>query len=75
LNTINTWIGQNLEAPSSKRATIMSISNFAGFIGVAAFSPLYGYWAELYTINTALLLSASGMFVVPVLFLMLKEKD
>ena len=66
---------QNLEAPSSKRATVMSISNFSGFIGVAAFSPIYGYLAELYTINTALLLSACGMFIVPVLFLMLKEKN
>jgi len=66
---------QNLEVTSSKRATVMSISNFAGFIGVAAFSPLFGYWAELYTINTAVLLSACGIFVAPVLFLALKEKN
>lgn len=66
---------QNLEVSSSNRATVMSISNFAGFIGVAVFSPIYGYWAELYTINTALLISACGMFIVPVIFLMLEEKN
>jgi len=65
----------NLEVSSSKRATIISTSNFMGQLGMAIFAPFIGYWAELYTINTAFMISAILMFIVPVLFLFLKEKN
>jgi MFS family permease len=65
----------NLEVSSSKRATIISASNFLGQLGVAIFAPMIGYFAELYTINTAFKISAIIMFSVPILYLFLKDKN
>lgn len=65
----------NLETSSSKRATIISISNFMGQLGIAILAPFIGYWAELYTINTAFKISAILMFLGPLLYLFLKDKD
>lgn len=64
----------NLEVDSSKRATVISASNFMGELGVAIFVPFIGYIAEIYTINTAFKLSAILMFIVPILFLFLKGR-
>jgi len=64
----------NAEVSSSKRATIISISNFLGQLGVAIFAPFIGYFAELYTINTAFMISASLLFPVVVIFFFIKEK-
>lgn len=65
----------NLEVESRKRATILSSSNFMRQLGLAIFAPFVGYWAELYTINTAFMISAVLLFSVPILFLFLKEKN
>lgn len=64
----------NAEVSSSKRATIISINNFLGQLGVAIFAPFIGYFAELYTINTAFMISAALMFSVTIIFLFLKDK-
>lgn len=65
----------NLEITSNKRATILSTSNFIGQLGIAIFAPFIGYLADLYTINTAYLISALVLFIVPILYLFLKEKN
>ncbi len=64
----------NLEVSSSKRATIISTFNFLGQLGLAVFSPMIGYFADLYTINTAFKISSLFMFMVPVLYVFLKDK-
>jgi len=65
----------NLEVSSKQRATIASISNFIGELGTAIFIPFVGYLADLYTINTAFKLSAIIMFIIPLLYLFLKDKN
>jgi|TARA_Y100000310_G_scaffold307233_1_gene349152 MFS family permease len=65
----------NVEVPSSKRATIISISNFLGQLGVAIFAPFIGYFAELYTINTAFMISAIFMFSATILFFFVKNRE
>ena len=65
----------NLEVSSNKRATIISASSFLGQLGVAIFAPMIGYFAELYTINTAFKISALIMLSVPILYLFLKDKN
>lgn len=64
----------NAEVSSSKRATVISINNFLGELGVAIFAPFIGYFAELYTINTAFMISAILMFSVTIIFFFLKNK-
>lgn len=64
----------NAEVSSSKRATIISINNLLGELGVAIFSPFIGYFAELYTINIAFMISAALMLSVTFIFLFIKEK-
>ena len=64
----------NMEATSSKRATIISINNFAGQLGVAIFMPFVGYIADFYTINTAYLLSGIMLVSTVVIFSFLKER-
>lgn len=56
-------------------ATVMSASTFMGQVGFAMFAPIIGYLTDLYTINTAFVISALMLFAVPVLFLFLKEKE
>ncbi|MBD3313481.1 MFS transporter [Candidatus Woesearchaeota archaeon] len=63
----------NLEVPSSRRATIISVYNLFIRVGVAILAPFIGYLAELYNINTAFKISAGLMFTVPVLYLFLKN--
>lgn len=65
----------NKEAPSSKRATIISTQSFLGHVGLAIFAPLVGYFADIYTINTAFAISALLTFIVPILYLFLHEKE
>ncbi len=65
----------NVEVTSRNRATVMSASNFMGQVGFAMFAPILGYLADLYTINTAFVISALMLFAVPVLFMFLREKE
>ena len=64
----------NSEISSSKRATVISINNFLGQLGLAIFAPFIGYFAEIYTINTAFMISAALMFSVTIIFFFLKDK-
>ena len=65
----------NIEVSSSKRATIISMYNFVGQLGMAIFVPFLGYFADLYSINTAYLLSASLMFLAVIVVFFIKEKN
>ena len=65
----------NKETDSRKRATILSFNNFAGHLGLAIATPFIGYFADLFTINTAFQLSSILFLTVPVLFISLKEKE
>lgn len=64
----------NDEVSSSKRATVLSVNSFIGKLGLAIISPFFGYVADLYTINTAAQISAVIMLIVPLMFLLLREK-
>ncbi|NOQ55343.1 MAG: MFS transporter [Nanohaloarchaea archaeon] len=64
----------NLEVTSRNRATVMSASTFMGQLGFAIFAPIIGYLADLYTIDTAFMISALMLFAVPVLFMFLRVK-
>jgi hypothetical protein len=52
----------------------MSSYSFITRIGMAVVIPFIGYFAELYTINAAFRISALLVFIVPVLYLGIKEK-
>jgi MFS family permease len=65
----------NIEVPSSKRATVISMYNFMGQLGIAILIPFVGYFADLYNINTAFKVSAVIMFIVPIMYFFLKDKD
>ena len=64
----------NIDTESRKRATVMSSYSFITRIGMAVVIPFIGYFAELYTINAAFRISALLVFIVPVLYLGIKEK-
>ncbi len=64
----------NAEVSSSKRATVVSINNFLGQLGVAICAPFMGYFADLYTINTAFMSSGILMFSVVGVFMFLRDK-
>jgi len=65
----------NLEVASSRRATIISINNFMGQLGVAIVVPIFGYFADLYTIQVAVQLSSVLVLIVPIMFLLLRDKN
>ena len=63
----------NLETQSSIRATILSGYNLMRFIGVAMFTPLLGYFAQIYNISIGFRIGAAIMFIIPILFLFLRK--
>jgi len=65
----------NLEVESGERATMNSIMNLTRGVGIAIFAPLVGYWADLYSINTAYKFSALVLLSVPIIYLFLKERN
>lgn len=65
----------NIEVASSKRATVSSISSFVGQLGIAIVAPIFGYFADIFTINTVLQLSCVAVLIAPILLLFLKEKN
>jgi len=65
----------NLEISASKRATTLSALNFVKQIGIVIFVPFLGYFADLYTINTAFMIAAFLMFTSVIVALFLKEKN
>jgi MFS family permease len=65
----------NIEVSSKKRATIISMYNFMGQLGMAIFVPFLGYFSDLYTINTAYMVSASLMFLAVLFVFFVEEKN
>ncbi len=65
----------NQEVDSGKRATVLSVYNFVGHLGLAIAMPLIGFYAEIFTITTAFQLSAILVLIVPILFIFIKNKD
>lgn len=65
----------NRETPSEMRATVMSIRSFIIRLLFASLSPFLGYYADIYSINDALLLSSIIFFVLggTILILVLKS--
>lgn len=63
----------NAETTSSKRATVLSINNLFGSLGVALSAILLGNLADLYSINIAYAIAAVCMFTVSILFFFVKE--
>jgi len=64
----------NLEVKSKNRATILSINSLVQRLGIVIFAPIVGYLADLYTINTAYMISAILMFSAVFLLLLLKDR-
>ena len=54
----------NRHIPSEMRATVMSIRSFIIRIVFASISPFFGYVAEIYSLNQALLLSGFLFFII-----------
>lgn len=65
----------NRETPSEMRATVMSIRSFIIRLIFASISPFLGYYADVYSVQEALLLTAILFLVLGgfVLFLLLKS--
>jgi len=64
----------NLEVRSDKRATVTSSYNSLSRLGMAIIVPVIGYFAEIYTINTAFKISAMFVFIVPIIYFFIKNK-
>ena len=65
----------NKNIPSSHRATINSMNSFVSQIGIAVMMPFVGYLADLYSINTTYMIGIGLMFIVPILFMFIREKN
>lgn len=63
----------NVETESSRRATVLSINNLFGSLGIALAGIWLGYLADLYNINVAHGIIAACMLLVSVLFFFIKE--
>ena len=64
----------HLEVNSNNRATIISIYNSLGQLGLAIFFPVMGYLTDLYSINTTFKISALLMIIAPISYLFLKNR-
>ena len=65
----------NEEAESRKRATLNSINSLVYQLGVAIVIPIVGYWSDLFSINTAFLLSGLIMLIVSTSFFTMLKHD
>ena len=65
----------NLEVASSMRATIISTSNLMRSLGIAIVSPIVGYWADLYNIQTVFKFCGFALLIVPFIYFLLKDKN
>jgi MFS family permease len=65
----------NAEIESRKRATLNSINSLVYQLGVALVIPLVGYWADLFTVNTAFLLSGLIILIIPPVFFVFLKKN
>lgn len=58
----------NEESESRKRATLNSINSLIYQLGVAIVIPIVGYWSDVFSINTAFLLSSLIILVISTSF-------
>lgn len=65
----------NAQVVSRERATILSMNNFMGQLGVALIAPLFGYFADVTTIQTAVRCSAILVLIVPLILLFLRDRE
>jgi len=65
----------NEESESRKRATLNSINSLVFQLGLAITGPIVGYWADLYTINTAFLISGIIVLVISTSFYAFLKKN
>ena len=65
----------NEECESRKRATMNSINGLVYQLGVAIIIPLVGYWSDLFTVNTAFLLSGLIILIIPPMFFAFLKKN
>lgn len=64
----------NEEVKSSKRATIVSINNFFGYLGFALYSLLLGSMSDEIGLNIGYRISAILLLSVPIILLFLKKR-
>jgi MFS family permease len=65
----------NIESESRKRATLNSINSLIYQLGVAIVIPMVGYWSDLFSINTAYLISGLIILVVSTSFFALLKNN
>jgi MFS family permease len=65
----------NQRIPSSKRATVLSIKNMVNSLLFMGFSPLIGYFVDLYSLRTALLLMGSILMILSLVFYIVYQKQ
>ena len=65
----------NEESESRKRATLNSINSLVFQLGGAIAMPIIGYWADLFTINTAFLISGIIVLVISTGFYAFLKKN
>lgn len=58
----------NVNIPSETRATVLSVKNMISQLIFMVFSPLVGYFSNLYSLQTALLLIGCILFVTSIIF-------
>jgi len=67
---INHYINHEIKE-SNKRSTILSINEMSKHILAAIFSPLLGWFADIWTLQTALIIQASIVFVLSLIIIIL----
>jgi predicted MFS family arabinose efflux permease len=65
----------NEQVSSNKRATILSANSLACQFGQMACAPVIGYFADVFDINTAFMLSSLLMIPAILLVLLVRKKD
>jgi MFS family permease len=64
----------NKKTPSKNRATMLSCVSFGSTLGIAVYSPIFGYMVDLFNIGVAMRLTAMFTATAIVLVLFVKEK-
>jgi MFS family permease len=64
----------NKRIPSAKRATVLSIKNMVNSLLFMTFSPLIGYFVDLYSLTSALLMMGLTLGVISLVFFFAYQK-
>lgn len=65
----------NIEAKSKNRATILSLNQLSSSLGLAIFSPIVGYLADLVNLNFMFRICAGLIVILSFLLFFLKDRD